>query len=141
MGLMTAIEIGASGLSAQRKRLEVHISNLANANVSKKPGVEPYRPKTVLFETASPELSFGSVFEDAVQGVRISKVVTVNDEPIKKHEPNHPNADKDGYVSYPNVNVMLEMGDMLSAARSYEANVQAVNTAKEMQQKTLEILR
>jgi flagellar basal-body rod protein FlgC len=141
MSLMTAIEVGASGLTAQRKRLEVHVSNLVNANTIQLEGGEPYRRKDVIFTAASPEMSFGAALEDAVQGVEISGVLTDTSEPIKRHEPNNPHADKDGNVYYPNVNVMQEMVDVLSATRSYEANLQAVNMAKEMQQKTLEILR
>jgi len=138
---MTAIEVGASGLTAQRRRLEVLVSNLVNANTTQPAGTEPYRRKDVLFTATNPEMSFGAAFDDAVQGVEISKVVTDGSEPIKRYEPNHPHADKDGYVSYPNVNAMEEMVNVLSATRSYEANLQAVSMAKEMQQKTLEILR
>jgi flagellar basal-body rod protein FlgC len=141
MSLMTAIEVGASGLTAQRKRLEVHVSNLVNANVTQPAGMEPYRKKDVLFASRSPESSFGAALDDAVQGVEIVKVVTDQNDPIKRYEPNHPHADKDGNVYYPNVNVMEEMVNVLSATRSYEANLQAVNMAKEMQQKTLEILK
>jgi flagellar basal-body rod protein FlgC len=141
MSLATAIEVGASGLTAQRRRLEVLVSNLVNANTTQPAGMEPFRRKDVLFTAANPETSFGAVFEDAVQGVEVSGVVTDTSEPIKRYEPGHPHADKDGYVSYPNVNAMEEMVNVLSATRSYEANLQAVNMAKEMQQKTLEILR
>jgi flagellar basal-body rod protein FlgC len=141
MSLMTAIEVGASGLTAQRKRLEVHVSNLVNANTIQTSGVEPYRRKDVVFAASSPGASFGSAFDDAVQGVEISKVVTDFSDPKKVPDPNNPNADKDGNVYYPNVNAMEEMVNVLSATRSYEANLQAVNMAKEMQQKTLEILR
>ncbi len=141
MSLMTAIEVGASGLTAQRRRLEVLVSNLVNANTTQPAGAEPYRRKDVLFTAADPEMSFGTAFDDAVQGVEISSVVTDRSDPIKRYEPNHPHADKDGYVSYPNVNAMEEMVNVLSATRSYEANLQAVNMAKEMEQKTLEILR
>jgi flagellar basal-body rod protein FlgC len=141
MGIMTAIEVGASGLSAQRKRLDVLMSNLVNANTTRPAGEEPYQRKDVLFTTSNPEASFGSVFDDAVQGVEIAKVVTEQREPEPRLEPYNPNADKDGYVLYPKVNAMEEMFNMLSATRSYEANLQSVNMAKEMQQKTLEILR
>jgi len=141
MSLMTAIEVGASGLTAERRRLEVLVSNLVNANTTQPAGTEPYRRKDVIFTATSPETSFGTVLEDAVQGVEVSKVVTDMSDPIKRYEPNHPHADKDGYVSYPNVNAMEEMTNVLSATRSYEANLQAVNMVKEMQQKTLEILQ
>jgi flagellar basal-body rod protein FlgC len=141
MSLMTAIEIGASGLTAQRRRLEVLISNLVNANTTQPPGVEPYRRKDVIFTAENPEMSFGTAFDNAVQGVEISRIVEDRSDPRKSYEPNHPHADKDGYVSYPNINAMEEMVNVLSATRSYEANLQAVNTAKEMAQKTLEILK
>jgi flagellar basal-body rod protein FlgC len=141
MSLMTAIEVGASGLTAQRRRLEVLISNLVNANTTQPAGMEPYRRKDVLFEAANPEMSFGAALDDAVQGVEIASVVTDFSPPEKRYEPNHKHADKDGNVYYPNVNAMEEMVNVLSATRSYEANLQAVNMAKEMQQKTLEILR
>ncbi len=141
MSLMTAIEVGASGLTAQRRRLEVLVSNLVNANTSQPAGVEPYRRKDVVFTAQNPEMSFGAALDDAVQGVQISSVVQDQGPPRKQHDPNHPHADKEGYVSYPNINPMTEMVNVLSATRSYEANLQAVNAAKDMQQKTLEILR
>ena len=141
MSLMTAIEVGASGLTAQRRRLEVLIGNLANANTTRPAGTEPYRRKDVLFTTTSPETSFGAAFDDAAQGVEISGVVTDSSEPVQKYEPGHQHADKNGYVLYPNINPIIEMANVLSATRSYEANLQAVSVAKDMQQKTLEILR
>jgi flagellar basal-body rod protein FlgC len=141
MSLMTAIEVGASGLTAQRRRLEVLISNLVNANTTQPAGTDPYRRKDVLFTATNPEMSFGAAFDDAVQGVEVSRIVEDRSDPIKRYEPNHPHADKDGYVSYPNVNAMEEMVNVLSATRSYEANLQAVTMAKEMAEKTLEILQ
>jgi flagellar basal-body rod protein FlgC len=144
MSLMTAIEVSASGLSAQRKRLEVLVSNLVNANTTQPAGAEPFRRKDVLFAATGPEGSFGTALDEAmlnVQGVEISGVVIDKSEPIRRYEPGHPHADKDGYVTYPNVNPMEEMVNMLSATRSYEANLQAANTAKEMAVKTLEIIR
>jgi flagellar basal-body rod protein FlgC len=141
MSLMTAVEIGASGLTAQRKRLEVHVSNLVNANTVQPADKEPFRRKEVLFNATNPEMSFGGALDDAVQGVEIAQVVTDRSELKPAYEPNHKYADKDGYVYYPNVNAMAEMVDVMSATRSYEANLQAVNQAKDMLQKTLEILK
>ncbi len=106
MSLMTAIDVSASGLTAQRKRMEVLVSNLVNANTTQPAGKEPFRRKDVVFSATDPQMNFGAAFEDAVQGVEISSVVTDRSEPIKRYEPGHPNADKDGYVSYPNVNPM-----------------------------------
>jgi flagellar basal-body rod protein FlgC len=141
MSLMTAISVSASGLTAQRKRLEVLMSNLVNANTTQPAGKEPFRRKDLVFSASAPQITFGGAFDDAAQGVEISGIVTDGSEPVKRYEPGHPNADKDGYVYYPNVNPMEEMVNILSATRSYEANVQAVNMAKEMEQKTLDILK
>ena len=144
MGLMTALEVSASGLTAQRRRLELLVSNLVNANTTEAPGKEPFRRKDVVFTATVPEQTFGSTFDAAlaaVRGVEISDVVTDRKEPIKRYEPGHPNADKDGYVLYPNINSIEEMVNILSTSRSYEANLQAVTTAKDMAQKTLEIIR
>jgi len=141
MSLMTAIEVGASGLTAQRKRMEVLISNLVNANTTQPAGTEPFRRKDVVFSTTNPEQSFGAIFDNAVQGVEISQVVTDKSDPIKRYEPSHPHADKEGYVAYPNINAMEQMVNVMSVTRSYEANLQAVNMAKDMQMKTLEILK
>ncbi len=144
MSLMTAIEVGASGLTAQRRRLEVLVSNLVNANTTQPAGTEPFRRRDVVFSAASPAQEFGGVFDEAMSNVRsvaISGLLTDGSDPIRRYEPGHPHADKDGYVLYPNVNAMEEMVNVLSATRSYEANLQAVNAAKDMMQKTLEIIR
>lgn len=144
MNLMTAIDVSASGLSAQRRRLEVLVSNLVNADTTAPAGTEPYRRKDVVFTATTPQPTFGGELTNAmegVQGVEVSEIVTDKSDPIRRYEPGHPHADKDGYVTYPNINPMEEMVNMLSASRSYEANLQAVNTAKDMAQKTLDIIR
>ncbi len=144
MSLMTAMEVGASGLSAQRRRLEVHVSNLVNANTTAAPGTEPYRRKDVVFAATPLQSTFGGALDaamGAVQGVRVSEIVDDKSEPIKRYEPGHPHADKDGNVTYPNVNPMEEMVNILSATRSYEANVQAVSSTKDMALKTLDLIR
>jgi flagellar basal-body rod protein FlgC len=137
---MNAIEVGASGLTAQRKRIEVLISNLVNANTTKPAGTEPFQRKDVVFTATEPEGSFDDAFNEASQGVEISNVVADKRDPISRYEPGHIHADKNGYVLYPNINVMEEMVNVMSATRSYEANLQAVNVAKDMQQKTLQLL-
>lgn len=144
MGLMTAIDVAASGLTMQRRRLELMMSNLVNANTTEPAGKEPYRRKDVVVTATIPEQSFGSSFDEAmasVRGVEITKVVTDGSDPIKRYEPGHPHADKDGYVLYPNINTMEEMVNIMSATRSYEANLQAVTAAKDMAQKSLQILQ
>jgi len=144
VSLMTALEVGASGLAAQRRRLEVLVSNLVNSNTTGPEGTEPYRRKDVILAATAPQSSFGGALQDAMAGVSAVEVVGVvadQSAPIRRYEPGHPHADKDGYVSYPNINPMEEMVNMLSATRSYEANLQAVNTTKEMAMKTLDIIR
>jgi len=144
MSLMTAIEVSASGLSAQRRRLEVLVSNLVNADTTAPAGTEPYRRKDVVFTATRPQSTFGGELTSAmegVNGVEVSEIVTDQSDPVRRYEPGHPHADKDGYVTYPNINPMEEMVNMLSASRSYEANLQAVNAAKDMAQKTLDIIR
>jgi len=144
VSLMTAMEVSASGLSAQRRRLEVLVSNLVNADTTAPAGTEPYRRKDVVFSATTPQSTFGGTLTDAmegVQGVEVSEIVTDKSDPIRRYEPGHPHADKDGYVTYPNINPIEEMVNMLSATRSYEANLQAVNTAKDMALKTLDIVR
>ena len=141
MSLMTAIEVGTSGLTAQRTRLELLISNLANAHTTRKPEETPFRRKDVIFTATSPEESFGTAFNAAVQGVEVSQIFEDTSDPIEVSDPGHKHADENGIVRYPNIEPLKEMANIVTAARSYEANLQAVNAAKEMQQKTLEILK
>ncbi|MGQ9499411.1 MAG: flagellar basal body rod protein FlgC [Dissulfurimicrobium sp.] len=150
MNLFTAIKISAYGLSAERTRLNVAAMNLANANVTKTIDGGPYRPRSVVFsavpyyETGTDEN--GSSFEtrlsqglDSLQTVKVSKIVEDKDPFKEVYDPNNPDADEQGMVKLPNVNVMEQMVDIMTALRAYEANVTAINTAKSMALKTLEI--
>jgi flagellar basal-body rod protein FlgC len=124
--------------------MEILVSNLVNANTTGPEGTEPYRRKDVVFAATTPQATFGGALYDAlegVSGVEVAQVVVDQSAPIRRYEPGHPHADKDGYVSYPNINPMEEMVNMLSATRSYEANLQAVTATKEMAMKTLDIIR
>jgi flagellar basal-body rod protein FlgC len=144
MGLMTAIEVSASGLTAQRRRLELLMSNLVNASTTQPAGQEPYRRRDVLLSATPPNQNFGADFDEAmgaVRGVEITQVVADLSDPVRRYEPGHPHADKDGYVLYPNVNPIQEMVNVMSTTRSYEANLQAVNAAKEMANRTLDIIK
>ena len=144
MSLLTAIDIGATGLTAQRVRIEVLVNNLVNSNSTQAAGGSPYRRRDVIFRAVPLEPEFGRSLNEAMtaaQGVEIVGVMTDHSEPMRRYEPGHPHADKDGYVLYPNINPMEELVNMLSATRSYEANLQMVNSVKDMAYKTLEILR
>ncbi len=149
MGFFSIFRVAASGMASQRVRMNVISSNLANANTTRTPEGGPYRRKDVIFMSTDvdrPE-SFGdfirrAVFSDReVEGVKVLEIVE-DPSPFRKvYDPYHPDADKDGYVSYPNVDVVKEMVNLLSASRSFEANVTAFNAAKSMVMKTLEIGR
>jgi flagellar basal-body rod protein FlgC len=144
MSLLTALEVGASGLKAQRTRIEILVSNLANAYTTGPAGTEPYRRKDVVFATTPPRSSFGGELNNAmegVNGVEVASITVDTSDPILRYEPGNPHADKNGNVSYPNINPMDEMVNILDATRSYEANLQAVVTAKDMAMKTLDIVR
>ena len=143
MDIEKAFAISASGLNAQKRRLEVISSNLANVESTRTAEGGPYRRKDVIFATTpvAAALEGPTEFAAIYQGVKISKIV-LDKTPLKKvFEPQHPDADVDGYVLYPNVNGVSEMVNMLSALRSYDANVTALDASKSMALKALEIGR
>ena len=140
MGLFDALDISASGLIAERTRMDVTSQNLANAQSS---GYK--RQDVVLRESGG---GFANVLGKAIgasgdspRGVEVAEVTTDQAEQRRVYDPGHPDADAQGYVRLPNVNAVSEMTDLISASRAYESNVTAMNTAKQMFSKTLEILR
>jgi flagellar basal-body rod protein FlgC len=143
--LSIAGQISAAGMTAQRKRLEVGISNLVNSNTTQPAGQEPISRKDVVFTATEPEpTDFRQAMDAAMEeahSVEVSQVVSIASEPIKKYEPSHPHADKDGYVLYPNINPMEEMINIVSATRSYEANLQARKSIGAMKDSALEMLK
>src|SRR5437870_4820202 len=141
MNLFTALDVNASGLTAQRKRVEVSSMNLANSQTTRTDDGGAYRRKDVVFKTASFSDSLGAAIGNEVQGVEVSDVVSDPRPFDRRYEPGHPDADKEGYVSYPNVNVLEEMGNLVEAARSYEANIAAIGIVKTMINRTLDIGR
>lgn len=125
-------QIAASAMAAQSQRMNTTASNLANADSISGPDGQPYRAKQVVFEMAP---SSGQ----AIGGVRVARVVD-DPSPLRmQHDPKNPLANAEGYVAMPNVNVVEEMVNMISASRSYQANVEVLNTAKTMMLKTLTI--
>ena len=145
MGFFNSLDIGASGLTAQRVRMDTISQNIANVNTTRTEDGTPYRRKDVLFEERSDSNSFSSMLSSASdklsngQGVRVTKIIEDNSDFKKVYDPGHPYADADGYVSMPNVDVVTEMVNMISATRSYEANVTSINATKSMALKALEI--
>lgn len=150
MGFFSSMDISASGLTAQRLRMDVISQNLANVDTTKTADGTPYKRKTILMEEKRDITSFATYLENASSpaslntvpvgsGVRVSKIIEDETEGAKKYEPNHPDADADGYVTMPNVDAVTEMVNMISANRSYEANISVLNTSMQMGTKTLEI--
>jgi flagellar basal-body rod protein FlgC len=137
MSLITALDINASGLTAQRKRVEIASSNMANSQTTRTEEGGAYRRKDVVFQTSN----FGNSLETAMNGVEVSDVVEDQSALERRYEPGHPDADKEGYVSYTNVNVMEEMANLTSGARSYEANIASISIVKTMINRTLDIGR
>lgn len=143
MGILNILKIGASALNAQRLRMETIATNLANINSTKTDEGGPYKKKEVTFAPTdlSEKKGFNSMFAEKVEGVKVQEIKTSDKPSEKTYDPGHPHADEQGYVTYPNVNLMEEMADMMVATRAYEANVNVVNTTKDMFLKALDIGR
>lgn len=145
MALFTGMNINASGMSAERLRLDVISENIANANTTRTKEGGPYVRKNVIFtEKVSTADSFGEVLNRTISGigngVKVTAITKDTDTDMNLvYEPSHPDADENGYVTYPNVNVVQEMTDMIDASRSYEANISAFNASKSMATKGLSI--
>jgi len=139
---VTAIDISASALAAQRKRMSVIAGNIAHANSLVTPEGGPYRRREITFATVMQRTLEGSAdAADRVGGVKVASVA-VSKGPFKLVlDPDHPLADKDGYVKTPNVNVTKEMVDMVAAQRAYEANLSALRTYRGMLRSSLSIIR
>lgn len=146
-GLFRAIETSASGLTAERLRLDTIANNLANANTTRGPNGGPYRRQVPVFAPRTAGNPFSSILAAAGvhgqvgRGVRVVAVVEDSSPPKMTYDPGHPDADANGYVARPNVDVVTEMVDMIAATRAYEANVTAINAAKTMALRALDIGR
>lgn len=145
MGLFQSFDINASGMTAQRYRMDIISQNVANANTTRTSDGTPYRRKSVVFAEKSGGVTFSSVLGNAAnkyQGKGVKVVSTFEDystDLVKTYDPSHPDADADGYVYYPNVNTVTEMTNLIDASRSYEANATAFSASKSMALKGLEI--
>ena len=144
MRMFTAFNINASGLTAQRYRMDIISENVANANTTRTADGTPYRRKVVTFEEkGSGAEKFGAVFNKARRdycgsGVKVDAVVEDTwTEMNKVYDPSHPDADENGYVTYPNVNIITEMTNLIDASRAYEANSTAFNASKSIAQQAL----
>lgn len=141
MDITNTFKIGASALKAQSLRLNTISSNLANVETTSTPEGGPYKKQSTYFQTKA--LSFQDQLNNqiggSVKGVEVSKIVEDKSPPRKVYDPSHPDAAEDGYVEMPNISVLEEMVDMMSATRSYQANVTSIKMAKRMALKALAI--
>lgn len=147
MSYFGALDAGASALTAQRLRMDTISQNIANANTTRTQDGTPYRRRIVIFEENSQGRPFSEYLTSESRtkylgkGVKVSRIVE-DSTPFKRvYDPGHPDADADGYVEMPNVDVVTEMVNMISATRAYEANVTSINTTKSIAMKALEIGR
>jgi flagellar basal-body rod protein FlgC len=140
MNLLDTLQVTASGLTAQRLRLQTVASNMANARTTRTEEGGPYRKLVPIFEAVRDD-PFGSDLDRAMARVEVIGVVESDDPPVMVHDPGHPDADADGYVAYPNVNILEEMVDMMTTARTYEANANVLDVTDNMANTALEIGR
>lgn len=144
MSLFDAIDISASGLTANRTRMDVTAENLANAETTRGANGQPYQRQEVVLQQVG---GFGAALAGAMNqtpaadGVQVAGIVSDPTPDQLVYDPGNPDADNKGYVKMPNVNSVTEMVDMIDESRSYEANVTAMNTSKDMYQKTLGLLK
>ena len=143
MDFGTGFRISSSGMNAQKTRMNTISSNIANINTLRTAEGGPYRRKEVVLEALPEANSFGEMLlanpNQAMNRVQVTEVQHSKSDPIMKHEPDHPDADENGNVAYPNINLMMEMADMIQATRAYEANVSALNATKDMAMAALNI--
>ena len=145
MDFARGLRVSSSALTANRLRMNTISSNIANVNTTKTPEGGPYRRKDVIFEAMPETRNFGEILTSQpdrnIQRVQVTDIHVDRGAPNFKYEPNHPDANEDGYVAYPNINLMEEMTNMIQATRAYEANVSAMTATKDMAAKALEIGR
>lgn len=145
MDILSGMRVSASGMAAQQMRMNTINSNIANVNTTRTPEGGPYRRKDVVLESIPDAKSFGEILttqpQKDVARVQVTDVTVDRKAPLMKYEPDHPDANEEGYVAYPNINLMEEMANMIMTTRAYEANVSAMNATKDMAMTSLELGR
>lgn len=145
MSMFSAFNINASGLTAQRYRMDVISENVANANTTRTENGDPYRRKAVVFAQKGEQTTFSHILSKVSkgytgQGVKVAKVFEDTETQMKMvYDPSHPDANEDGYVLYPNVDIVMEMTNLIDASRAYEANSTAFSASKNMALQGLEM--
>ncbi len=146
MSLLDLMSVSASGMQAQRLRAQTIVENLANAETTRTPDGGPYRRKdVVLTSTNQLDAPFSAVFQSALtggaSGVSVSEVLEDTRPPDQRYQPGHPDADAQGYVSYPHISPPEEMVDLMDASRNFEANTAAISAVKDMISKSIDLLK
>jgi flagellar basal-body rod protein FlgC len=142
MSLFASLQVSASGMAAQRTRAELLVENMANAETTRTPAGGPYRRKDAVFSTEVQASPFSAVFQrELATGVTVADVIEDDRAPDRRYLPGHPDADANGYVAFPRLNPAEEMVDLLNASRSYQANVAAIASVKDMISRSIDILR
>jgi len=141
MDFFTAMEVSASGLSAERTRMNVAASNLANAQTTQTAAGGPYQRRDVVMSSVDVPGTRNTQFAQAVRGVAVTQISQDTTAPRLEYDPGHPQANAQGYVAYPNINPVEEMVDMITASRAYEAGITSMSTAVNMAERALGIGR
>ena len=143
MGLFNILDISAAGLSVERARLEVGVTNLANAQTTTPPGGTAYQPLEAIVRSSSPAQMnpsvAGGALEDTLPRPFVAELVPMTTNPRRVYDPGHPDADAQGFVSYPGIDPVTSMMDLVSISRSYEANVKAFDITRSLLERTLEM--
>lgn len=141
ISIMPAIRISTSGLDAESRRMEVLANNVANAQTTRNAYGQVYRRKEVIFSEQFTNALHASPAEKMLNGVRLTDVVEDPRPPQKAYRPGHPDANAEGYVTLPNINIVEEMVDMMSASRNYQANLKALSMARDMAGEAMNIMK
>lgn len=142
MSLFSSLQVSSSGMSAQRTRAEVLVENMANSETTRTPEGGPYKRKDVIFSSDQQASPFSAVFQNEIgTGVRVSDITQDQTAPDRRYMPGHPDADAAGYVAFPHMNPAEDMVDLLNASRSYQANVAAISSVKDMISRSIDLMR
>ena len=142
MSLFGSMQVSASGMAAQRMRAELLVENMANSETTRTPEGGPYKRKDVVFSSEEQTSPFSAVFQNEIgTGVTVSVITVDQSPPEMRYMPGHPDADATGYVAFPKMNPAEDMADLLNATRSYEANVAAISSVKDMISRSIDIMR
>lgn len=141
MNLFGVLDISASALKAERTRAEVVAANMANAETTRTPEGGPFKRKMVVFASTPVANGAGAASMADSPGVAVKEIMTDTTPAVRRFEPGHPDADSQGYVSYPDIDPIQEMVDLMGASRAYELNASAVQATKSMIQQSLDIVR